>query len=160
VIGALNSLLIVMKGLPLSYGKDMQEDKEPLFDAADTLQLCATAMTGMIADMKANRAALKAATAHGFLTATDLADWLVRVLGMPFRQAHHVTGSIVKLAEDRGCGLEDLALSEMQAVEPGITEDIFSVLAVENAVASRLSAGGTAPARVREAIAAAKERFL
>jgi argininosuccinate lyase len=160
VIGALNSLLIVMKGLPLSYGKDMQEDKEPLFDAADTLQLCVTAMTGMIADMKANRAALKAATAHGFLTATDLADWLVRVLGMPFRQAHHVTGSIVKLAEDRGCGLEDLALSEMQAVEPGITEDIFSVLAVENAVASRLSAGGTAPARVREAIAAAKERFL
>ena len=160
VIGALNSLLIVMKGLPLSYGKDMQEDKEPLFDAADTLQLCVTAMTGMIADMKANRAALKAATAHGFLTATDLADWLVRVLGMPFRQAHHVTGSIVKLAENRGCGLEDLALSEMQAVEPGITEDIFSVLAVENAVASRLSTGGTAPERVREAIAAAKERFL
>ncbi|MGF1629044.1 MAG: argininosuccinate lyase [Kiloniellaceae bacterium] len=160
VIGALNSLLIVMKGLPLSYGKDMQEDKEPLFDAADTLQLCVTAMTGMIADMKANRAALKAATAHGFLTATDLADWLVRVLGMPFRQAHHVTGSIVKLAEDRGCGLEDLALSEMQGVEPGITADIFSVLSVENAVASRLSTGGTAPERVREAIIAAKERFL
>ncbi len=160
VIGALASLLIVMKGLPLSYGKDMQEDKEPLFDAADTLQLCVTAMTGMIADMKADRAALKAATAHGFLTATDLADWLVRVLGMPFRQAHHVTGSIVKLAEERGCGLEDLPLAEMQKVEPGITEDIFSVLSVENAVASRLSTGGTAPARVREAVAAAKERFL
>jgi argininosuccinate lyase len=160
VIGALTSLLVVMKGLPLSYGKDMQEDKEPRFDAAETLELCVAAMTGMVADMKANHVALKAATAQGFLTATDLADWLVRVLGMPFRQAHHVTGSIVKLAEDRGCGLEDLALSEMQAVEPGITEDIFSVLAVENAVASRLSAGGTAPARVREAIAAAKERFL
>jgi argininosuccinate lyase len=160
VIGALVSLLIVMKGLPLSYGKDMQEDKEPLFDAADTLQLCVTAMTGMIADMKANRAALKAATAHGFLTATDLADWLVRVLGMPFRQAHHVTGSIVKLAEDRGCGLEQLPLTDMQAFEAGITEDIFSVLSVENAVASRLSSGGTAPARVREAVAAAKERFL
>src|SRR3546814_702755 len=199
VIGALNSLLVVMKGLPLSYGKDMQEDKEPLFDAADTLELCVTAMTGMIADMKANRAALKAATAHGFLTATDLAetrgprvparegliadmkanraalkastahgfltatvlaDWLVRVLGMPFRRAHHVTGSIVKLAEERGCGLADLPLTAMQAVEPRITADIFSVLSIENAVASRLSDGGTAPERVREAIAAAKERFL
>jgi argininosuccinate lyase len=160
VIGALTGLLVVMKGLPLSYGKDMQEDKEPLFDAADTLELCVTAMTGMVADMKADRAALKAATAHGFLTATDLADWLVRVLGMPFRDAHHVTGSIVKLAEQRGCGLEELPLAEMQAVEPGITEDIFSVLSVENAVASRVSAGGTAPQRVREAIAAAKERFL
>jgi len=160
VIGALNSLLIVMKGLPLSYGKDMQEDKEPLFDAAETLELCVAAMTGMAADMKANRAALKAATAQGFLTATDLADWLVRVLGMPFRRAHHVTGSIVKLAEERGCGLEDLSLEAMQAVEPGITEDVFTVLSVENAVASRLSDGGTAPERVRQAIAAAKERFL
>jgi argininosuccinate lyase len=95
VIGALTGLLVVMKGLPLAYGKDMQEDKEPLFDAADTLELCVTAMTGMVADMKADRAAHAAATAHGFLTATDLADWLVRVLGMPFRDAHHVTGSIV-----------------------------------------------------------------
>jgi argininosuccinate lyase len=160
VVGALNALLMVMKGLPLSYGKDMQEDKEPLFDAADTLQLCVTAMTGMIADMKANRAALEAATAHGFLTATDLADWLVRVLDLPFRQAHHVTGSIVKLAEDRGCRIDELSLAEMQAVEPGITDDIFSVLSVDNAVASRVSEGGTAPERVREAIAAAKERFL
>ncbi len=160
VIGALTSLLVVMKGLPLSYGKDMQEDKEPLFDAADTLELCVTAMTGMVADMKADRAALKAATAHGFLTATDLADWLVRVLDLPFRQAHHVTGSLVKLAEERGCGLEALPLEAMQGVEPGITEDIFSVLSVENAVASRTSLGGTAPERVREAIAAAKERFL
>ena len=104
--------------------------------------------------------ALKAATAQGFLTATDLADWLVRVLGMPFRRAHHVTGSIVKLAEQRGCGLAELPLDAMQAVEPGITEDVFSVLSVENAVASRLSDGGTAPERVREAVAAAKERFL
>ena len=160
VIGALTSLLVVMKGLPLSYGKDMQEDKEPLFDAAETLELCVAAMTGMVADMKANRAALKAATAQGFLTATDLADWLVRVLAMPFRQAHHVTGSIVKLAEERGCGLAELPLAAMQAVEPRITGDIFSVLSVENAVASRLSDGGTAPERVREALAAAKERFL
>jgi argininosuccinate lyase len=160
VIGALTSLLVVMKGLPLSYGKDMQEDKEPLFDAAETLELCVAAMTGMVADMKANHVALKAATAQGFLTATDLADWLVRVLGMPFRQAHHVTGSIVKLAEERGCGLTELPLSAMQAVEPRITEDIFSVLSVQNAVASRLSDGGTAPERVREAVAAAKERFL
>lgn len=160
VIGALNSLLVVMKGLPLSYGKDMQEDKEPLFDAAETLELCVTAMAGMVADMKVDRAALKAATAHGFLTATDLADWLVRVLDMPFRQAHHVTGSIVKLAEQRGCGLQDLSLDAMQAIEPRITEDVFSVLSVENAVASRLSDGGTAPDRVREAVAAAKERFL
>src|SRR3546814_365357 len=160
VIGALNSLLVVMKGLPLSYGKDMQEDKEPLFDAADTLELCVTAMTGMIADMKANRAALKAATAHGFLTATDLADWLVRVLGMPFRRAHHVTGSIVKLAEERGCGLADLPLTAMQAVEPRITADIFSVLSIENAVASRLSDGGTAPERVRDALAGGVVRVL
>src|SRR3546814_12642986 len=98
----------------------MQEDKEPLFDAADTLELVVTAMTGMVTDMRANRAALKAATAAGFLTATDLADWLVRVLGMPFRRAHHVTGSIVKLAEERGCGLADLPLDAMQAIEPGI----------------------------------------
>ncbi len=160
VIGALNALLVVMKGLPMTYGKDMQEDKEPLFDAAETLQLCVTAMTGMVSDMKANRAALSAATAHGFLTATDLADWLVRVLGMPFRRAHHVTGSIVKLAETRGCPLAELPLAEMQSVEPGITEDVFSVLSVENAAASRLSVGGTAPERVREAVAAAKERFL
>ena len=160
VIGALNTLLVVMKGLPLSYGKDMQEDKEPLFDAAETLQLCVTAMAGMVADMKPDRAALEAATAQGFLTATDLADWLVRVLGMPFRQAHHVTGSIVKLAEERGCQLEELPLSEMQSVEPGITNDVFSVLSVENAVASRTSLGGAAPERVREAVAAAKERFL
>jgi len=160
VIGALNALLIVMKGLPLTYGKDMQEDKEPLFDAAETLELCVAAMTGMVADLTANRANLKAATAHGFPTATDLADWLVRVLDMPFRQAHHVTGSIVKLAEERGCGLEDLALADMQAVEPRITGDIFTVLSVENAAASRLSHGGTAPERVREAAAAAKERFL
>jgi argininosuccinate lyase len=160
VIGALNSLLVVMKGLPLSYGKDMQEDKEPLFDAAETLQLCVTAMTGMVADMKADREALQAATAHGYLTATDLADWLVRVLGMPFRRAHHVTGCIVKLAEERNCRLEELSLAEMQAVEAGITEDLLTVLSVESAVASRVSEGGTAPQRVREAVAAAKERYL
>src|SRR3546814_13093092 len=123
-----------MKGVPLSNGKDMQEDKEPLFDAADTRELCVTAMTGMIADMTASRAALKAATAHGFLTATDLADWLVRVLGMPFRRAHHVPGSLVKLAEQRGCGLADLPLSAMQAVDAHITPDNFPLLPTPTAV--------------------------
>ena len=160
VVAALNGLLIVMKGLPLSYGKDMQEDKEPLFDAADTLQLCVTAMTGMVRDMKAEREALREATDQGFITATDLADWLVRKLGLPFRQAHHVTGSIVRLAEARGRALEDLPLAAMQEVEAGITEEVFEVLTVEKAVASRDSEGGTAPAQVRAAVAAAKERFL
>src|SRR3546814_6312431 len=107
----------------LSYGKDMQEDKEPLFDAADTLELVVTAMTGMVTDMRANRAALKAATAAGFLTATDLADWLVRVHGMPFRRAHHVTGNIVKLEVKRGYGLAELPLDAMQAIETGMTAD-------------------------------------
>ncbi len=160
VVGALNSLLVVMKGLPLTYGKDMQEDKEPLFDAADTLQLCVTAMTGMVQDMTARRDTLRAATDQGFITATDLADWLVRRLGLPFRQAHHVTGSIVRLAEERGCALVELPLTAMQGVEAGITEEIFDVLSVDKAVASRASYGGTAPAQVRKAIAAAKERFL
>ena len=160
VIGALNGLLIVMKGLPLTYGKDMQEDKEPLFDAAETLHLCVTAMTGMVRDMKADRTALRQATDQGFITATDLADWLVRRLGLPFRRAHHVTGAIVRLAEQRGCALAELALADMQAVEAGITDEVFEVLTVEKAVASRDSQGGTAPQQVGQAIAAAKERFL
>jgi argininosuccinate lyase len=159
VIGALNALLVMMKGLPLAYGKDMQEDKEPVFDAADTLELSLAAMTGMVADMTAHPEAMRAAAGSGYATATDLADWLVRELGLPFRQAHHVTGRIVKLAESRGCGLEDLDLADMQAEEPGITAAVFDVLGVENSVASRTSQGGTAPARVREAIAAARERL-
>jgi argininosuccinate lyase len=160
IIGALNALMIVMKGLPLAYGKDMQEDKEPVFDAADSLALCVAATAGMVTDMKADRDALRAATASGFLTATDLADWLVRVLNLPFRDAHHVTGSIVQRAEARGCGLADLPLEEMRAVEPRITEDVYEVLTVERSVASRTSYGGTAPDNVRAQAARARERFL
>ncbi len=160
VIGSLNTLFIVMKGLPLTYGKDMQEDKEPVFDAADTLILSVTAMTGMVTDMVANRDRLHAATADGFLTATDLADWLVKELGLPFRDAHHVTGTIVKLAEDKKCDISDLDLSVMQSVEPRITQDIFRVLTVEQSAQSRTSFGGTAPENVKSAAKAARERFL
>jgi argininosuccinate lyase len=160
VIGALNSLLLVMKGLPLAFCKDMQEDKEALFDAADTLALSVAASAGMVRDMKPVRAALKAATSHGFITATDLADWLVRVLDMPFREAHHLTGRVVRLAEEKGCALAALDLTELQRLDPRITADVFEVLAVDKAVESRGSYGGTAPGRVRQAAAAARERFL
>ncbi len=160
IVGSLNTLLMVMKGLPLTYGKDMQEDKEPLFDATDTLALCVAATTGMVRDLTANEDRLKAATAAGFLTATDLADWLVRVLNLPFRDAHHITGSIVQRAEAAECDIGDLPLSEMQAVEPRITEAVFEVLTVESSVASRVSHGGTAPEQVRKAAAEARKRFL
>ena len=160
VIGALTTLLVVIKGLPMAYGKDMQEDKEPVFEAADTLGLCLLAMTGMIRDLKADRAAMAAACSSGFLTATDLADCLVRAAGLPFREAHHVTGRLVKLAEDGGCDLADLSLEQMQAVDGRITDDVFSVLTVERAAASRSSFGGTAPAQVRAAATQARERFL
>lgn len=158
IIGALNSLLVVMKGLPLAYSKDMQEDKEATFDAASAFALIIAAMTGMIGDMTVNKAAMKKSTETGFITATDLADWLVRVLDMPFRNAHHVTGSLVALAEKKGCDLADLTLEEMQTVEAKITEDVFSVLTVESSVASRISYGGTAPDQVREQVKAAKKR--
>jgi argininosuccinate lyase len=150
--GAFTSLLMMMKGLPMTYGKDMQEDKEPVFDAADNLQLCLAAMSGMIRDIKVNGDIMTAASGAGFTTATDLADWLVQKLDMPFRQAHHVTGALVKLAEDEGCGLEDLSLSQMQSVEAGISDEIYTVLGVQNSVASRMSFGGTAPVRVAEQI--------
>ena len=153
IFGANCALLMVMKGLPLAYSKDMQEDKEQVFDAADNLMLALAAMDGMVRDMAANRAALAAAAGSGFSTATDLADWLVRVLGLPFREAHHVTGALVARAEARGCDLPDLSLEEMRAVHAGITEDVFSVLGVENSVNSRMSYGGTAPAQVRAQIA-------
>jgi argininosuccinate lyase len=149
IFGANAALMIVMKGLPLTYSKDMQEDKEQVFDAADTLMLALAAMTGMVSDMTANVANLEAAAASGFSTATDLADWLVRTLDMPFRDAHHVTGALVKIAEDKGCDLPDLTLADMQAVEPRITEGVFDVLGVHNSVNSRTSYGGTAPAQVR-----------
>ncbi len=157
IAGALVALVIVMKGLPLTYSKDMQEDKEPLFDAADALALAVAAMEGMVRDMKPNVEALRAAAGNGYSTATDLADWLVRVLGMPFRDAHHVTGRIVALAEGDGCGLADLPLAKMQEVEPRITAEVFGVLSVEASVASRTSYGGTAPVRVRDQAARWKE---
>ena len=160
VTGALVALLTVMKGLPLAYGKDMQEDKEPVFDAADTLSLCLAAMTGMVRDMRPDEDALRAATAAGYLTATDLADWLVRVPGLAFREAHQVTGAIVRRAEERACALAELPLAEMQAVEPRITEAVYGALSVERAVESRTSLGGTAPDLVRQAVAKARERFL
>ena len=156
IIGALNALLIVMKGLPLAYSKDMQEDKEQLFDAADNLELCLAAMGGMLAELQFDREKMAAAAGLGFSTATDLADWLVRELNLPFRQAHHVVGEIVKLAEARKVGLEALRLVELQSVEPRITDDARAVLSVQASVASRSSAGGTAPDQVRAAIAAAR----
>ncbi|MPY72727.1 MAG: argininosuccinate lyase [Alphaproteobacteria bacterium] len=160
IVGALTGLLIVLKGLPLAYGKDMQEDKEPVFDAADSLSLSLAAMAGMVTDMEVDEAAMEKALLDGFPTATDLADWLVRTLGMPFRQAHHATGRIVALAEQRGCRLADLPLDAMQQVEAGISKDIYSVLTNAASVGSRTSFGGTAPVRVREAVKAARERYL
>ena len=157
IFGANVALMTVMKGLPLAYSKDMQEDKEQVFDAADNLMLALAAMTGMVGDMTANRDSLKAAAATGFSTATDLADWLVRELGLPFREAHHVTGSLVAAAEAKGCDLPDLTLVDMQAVHAGITQAVFDVLGVENSVASRTSYGGTAPAQVRVQVARWKE---
>lgn len=159
IMGANIALMTVMKGLPLAYSKDMQEDKEQVFDAADHLMLALAAMEGMVGDMTANREALREAAGSGFSTATDLADWLVRELGLPFREAHHVTGSLVALAESKGCDLPELALADMQGVHAGITEAVFSVLGVDNSVASRTSYGGTAPNRVREQIALWKERL-
>jgi len=149
IIAALTGLLIVMKGLPLAYSKDMQEDKEPLFDALDNLSLALAAVTGMVSDMLPDEEAMRAAAAADYSTATDLADWLVRVLGKPFREAHHATGAIVALAEKKGDELGDLSLADMQSVEPGITADVFKVLTVEASAASRKSFGGTAPANVR-----------
>ncbi|MGE5476298.1 MAG: argininosuccinate lyase [Bacteroidales bacterium] len=160
VIGDLNALLIVMKGLPLAYSKDMQDDKEPVFECADTMELAIAAMTGMVKDMVVNVDVLARAAGAGFTTATDIADWCVRELKMPFRKAHHVAGSLVKMAEDKGCDLPDLSLEEMRTVEPGITEAARAVLSVDSSVASRTSFGGTAPARVREAVAAARAKWL
>jgi argininosuccinate lyase len=149
IIGALLSLLTVMKGLPLTYSKDMQEDKEPAFDAFDNMSLAIAATTGMVRDMVANTDEMRKAAAASFSTATDLADWLVRTLKMPFRDAHHVTGSLVALAEKAGVDLPELPLAAMQKVEPRITKDVYKVLTVESSVASRVSFGGTAPRNVK-----------
>lgn len=152
-------LLLVMKGLPLAYNKDSQEDKEPVFEAAEQLSLCLQVTAGMIAELTVHTDKMRAACADGFLTATDLADWLVRELGMPFREAHHVTAAMVQKAQEANCQLHELPLATMQMVEPKITEAVFEVLSVEASVASRTSAGGTAPRRVKEAIKQAKERY-
>ncbi len=159
LVGHFVGLASVMKGLALAYSKDMQEDKEAIFDAADTIGLMLAAAEGMVRDIAPLPENLRAAAALGFSTATDLADWLVRVAGLPFREAHHVTGRLVRLAEDRGCTLAELPLAHMQAVEARVTGDVFSVLSVEASVASRTSEGGTAPARVREQVAAWRRRL-
>ncbi len=159
IMGANVALMTIMKGLPLAYSKDMQEDKEQVFDAADNLMIAMAAMAGMLGDMSANKDALERAAASGFSTATDLADWLVRELGLPFREAHHVTGALVKMVEDRGCDLPDLSLADMQTVQSNITAAVFDVLGVHNSVASRQSYGGTAPDQVRLQIARWKERL-
>nr|PZN88104.1 MAG: argininosuccinate lyase [Pseudomonadota bacterium] len=150
IAAAFQSLLMVMKGLPLTYSKDMQEDKEVTFDALDNLALSIAAMTGMVEDMEPVPEVMRQAAGRGYSTATDLADWLVRRLNLPFREAHHITGRIVAAAESRGVELEELPLEAMQAIEPRITEDVYSVLGVENSVKSRTSYGGTAPQNVQE----------
>jgi argininosuccinate lyase len=159
IFGANVALMMVMKGLPLAYSKDMQEDKDQVFDAADNLMLALAAMEGMVRDMQAQKANLEAAAGSGFSTATDLADWLVRVLDMPFRDAHHVTGSLVARAEAKACDLPDLSLDEMQQVHGEIDASVYDVLGVHNSVASRTSYGGTAPEQVRAQVARWKERL-
>jgi argininosuccinate lyase len=159
ILGSLTQLTVVMKGLPLAYSKDMQEDKPPVFEAFDALSLSLEAMAGMVTDLTPNAARMAEAAGAGYSTATDLADWLVRALNMPFRQAHHVTGQAVKRAEQSGVGLADIPLQELQAIEPGITAEVYSVLTPSASVASRMSYGGTAPVRVREQIARWNERL-
>ena len=149
ILGANVGLMTVMKGLPLAYSKDMQEDKEQVFDAADSLNLALCAMEGMIKDLTANKDSLEFAAKSGFSTATDLADWLVRVLNLPFREAHHITGELVGLAEQLKCDLSEIELKEMQRIHSGITEDVFTVLSIENSVKSRSSYGGTSPEEVQ-----------
>ena len=159
IVGALMSLMVTMKGLPLAYSKDMQDDKEPVFEAYDLLTLSLQALAGMVETLEFVPARMRQAAASGFSTATDLADWLVREANVPFREAHHITGRAVKLAEDRGCALADLPLDVLKAIDPRIDERVFDVLSVETSVRSRTSYGGTAPARVREQIAKAKEEL-
>jgi argininosuccinate lyase len=156
IMGCMTGLMVTMKGLPLAYSKDMQDDKEPVFEAFDLLALSLSAMTGMVATLTFRTDRLRAFADFGFSTATDLADWLVREADVPFREAHHITGRAVKLAENTGCGLAELTLADLQGIDSRITDDVFGVLSVDASVASRSSHGGTAPVRVREAIAAAR----
>lgn len=159
IFGAFTSLLMVMKGLPLAYSKDMQEDKEVAFDALDTLSLSLAAMTGMVSDLSVNRETMAAAAGAGFSTATDLADWLVRAANVPFRDAHHITGRAVAAAEAKGCGLEGLTIEDFKAIDERITSAVHKVLGVENSVKSRTSYGGTAPENVRKQAALWRERL-
>jgi argininosuccinate lyase len=156
IAGAMQSLVITMKGLPLAYSKDMQDDKPPVFEAHDLLGLSIAAMTGMVETAKFRTDRMRALAESGFSTATDLADWLVREAGLPFREAHHVTGAAVKLAEERGVRLDELPIADLQAIDARIGPDCFALLSVDASVASRASHGGTAPAQVRERIAEAK----
>jgi argininosuccinate lyase len=159
VLGDFVALATVVKGLVLTYGSDLQEDKERVFDAADTLEISLAAMAAMVADLTANPEAMRRAAEPGYPTATDLADWVVRVLKKPFREAHHIAGAIVKRAETLNVALDKLPLAEMQAIEPGITSDVFGVLTLDASVGSRMSLGGTAPARVREQVAFWREKL-
>ncbi len=159
-LGALQRLGVTMKGLPLAYSKDMQEDKMPVFDGFDGLSLCIAAMTGMIDTMAFNTDRMRAAAGAGFSTATDLADWLVRVGNVPFREAHHITGRAVAAAEAAGCDLADLSLETLQGIDSRIDKSVFDVLSVDASVSSRTSFGGTAPENVRAAVAAARNAFL
>ncbi len=156
VIGALTSLMITMKGLPLAYSKDMQDDKPPVFEAASLMALSVAAMTGMIAGTTFNTARMRAAAELGYATATDLADWLVRQAGIPFREAHHITGAAVKLAESRGVALDQLPLADLQAIDARIEQSVYAALSVDASVAARMSYGGTAPDQVRAQVAAAR----
>ena len=160
IIGDMVALLTVLKGLPLAYGKDMQEDKEPVFDAEKSLCISLMAMTGMIEDMTAHPEAMRQALNKGHPVATDLADYLVTELNIPFRNAHNITGTLVALADERGCGLNDLSLKELQSVEPQLTSEVQAVLSIDHAVAARTSYGGTAPVQVRARIAEARAQFL
>ena len=160
IMGDMVALLTVLKGLPLAYGKDMQEDKEPVFDAEKSLCISLMAMTGMIEDMTAHPEAMRQALSRGHPVATDLADYLVAELNIPFRDAHHITGTLVALADERGCELNDLSLEELQSIEPKLTGAVQSVLSIDHAVAARSSYGGTAPDQVRARITEARAQFL
>ncbi len=159
MFGNLIALLTTMKSLPLAYNKDMQEDKESVFDTAENIGICLQAMAGMVSDLKVDKEKMLAAAGTGYSTATDLADYLVRELKIPFRDAHHITAKIVKIASDKRKNLEELSLKEMQAFEPMIKQDVYKILGVENSVKSRVSYGGTAPDNVRKAVADAKKRI-
>jgi argininosuccinate lyase len=159
IVGALTSLMVTMKGLPLAYSKDMQDDKEPVFEARDLLMLSLRALGGMIETVEFVPERMRAAAAQGYSTATDLADWLVREAGVPFREAHHITGRAVKAAEERGCDLAELPMDALRGIDERIDEGVYDVLSVDASVRSRTSHGGTAPQRVREQIAEAKKEL-